>query len=296
VPPRSSVHLSLVVVVTLWALNVTAVRYVVTHGVSPLAYSTIRYAAAALLFGLVTLWLERSLRFARRDVPLVLLSSLLLLVNQLAVVFALRDGTATTISLLLAATPFFAAAAGRAFGADALHGRFWLGALVSFAGVGLVAAGSRGHLEAGPLAIGLGLLTAATWGAYSASVAPLMRRYSPYRISTVVLAVGGLGVAVVGIGPTLEQDLDVGWSVWGTIAFAIVAALFLTNVLWFRAVHRIGAARATLAGNIQPFLGAVFALVLLSEPLTAVQVAGGALIGAGILLARRRATLEPQAD
>jgi drug/metabolite transporter (DMT)-like permease len=292
----SSIHLSLVVVVTLWALNITAVRYVVTNGVEPLAYSTIRYAAATLLFGVVTWWMERSVRFARRDLPLVLVAALFLWTNQIAVVYALREGTATTVALLLAATPFFAALAGVAFGAEALHGRFWAGALVSFAGVGLVALGAGGHLDGGALAILLGLLTAATWGAYSASVAPLMRRYSPYRISTVVLGIGWVGMAAVGFRQTVDQELGVGWGVWATIAFAVVGALFLTNVLWFRAVHRIGAARATLVGNLQPFLGAVFALLLLSEPLTAVQVAGGALIAAGILLARRRAKLEPQAD
>ena len=43
--------------------------------------------------------------------------------------------------------------------------------------------------------------------------------------------------------------------------------------------------------NLQPFLAALFALVLLSEPLSAWQIAGGALIGTGILLAGRRETI-----
>jgi drug/metabolite transporter (DMT)-like permease len=61
-----------------------------------------------------------------------------------------------------------------------------------------------------------------------------------------------------------------------------------TNVLWFRSLDRIGPARATLAANLQPFVAAVFALVLLSESMSLLQVAGGGLIGVGILLARRR--------
>jgi drug/metabolite transporter (DMT)-like permease len=62
----------------------------------------------------------------------------------------------------------------------------------------------------------------------------------------------------------------------------------LTNVLWYRSLQRIGAARATLAANLQPFVAAVFAVVLLSETVTLVQVAGGCLIAVGIALARRR--------
>ena len=54
-------------------------------------------------------------------------------------------------------------------------------------------------------------------------------------------------------------------------------------------MHRIGASRATLVANLQPFVAAVFALVLLSESMTLLQVLGGVLIAAGILTARRRA-------
>ena len=58
--------------------------------------------------------------------------------------------------------------------------------------------------------------------------------------------------------------------------------------MWFRVIHRIGASRATLVANLQPFVAAVFALVLLSESMSALQVVGGVLIAGGILTARRR--------
>jgi drug/metabolite transporter (DMT)-like permease len=63
----------------------------------------------------------------------------------------------------------------------------------------------------------------------------------------------------------------------------------LTNILWFRSIHRIGANRATLAANLQPFVAAVLAVILLSEPLKPIQIAGGVLIALGILVVRRRA-------
>jgi drug/metabolite transporter (DMT)-like permease len=63
--------------------------------------------------------------------------------------------------------------------------------------------------------------------------------------------------------------------------------------MWFRVIHRIGASRATLVANLQPFVAAVFALVLLSESMTGLQVAGGVLIAGGILTARRRTPPAP---
>ena len=40
----------LLTTVVLWALNLTVTRYILTHGFQPLAYATVRYGAAALIF------------------------------------------------------------------------------------------------------------------------------------------------------------------------------------------------------------------------------------------------------
>ena len=60
----------------------------------------------------------------------------------------------------------------------------------------------------------------------------------------------------------------------------------ITNVLWYTAVSRVGASRATLFANIQPFFAALIAVVLLSEPLSWLQVAGGAAIAVALVLSR----------
>lgn len=80
---------------------------------------------------------------------------------------------------------------------------------------------------------------------------------------------------------------------WALLAFAVAGPLVLTNVLWYTALHRVGPSRATLAVNLQPFVAAVFAVILLSERMTVLQGAGGALIAAGIVLARRRVRSGP---
>ena len=74
----------------------------------------------------------------------------------------------------------------------------------------------------------------------------------------------------------------------------MLGPLVLTNLLWFTAIDRVGPSRAAVFANLQPFLAAVIALLLLSENLTRYQVAGGLAIGAGILLSRgRQPPLEP---
>ena len=286
-------ELMLLTTVLLWSLNLSITKYVLTHGLGPLPYATVRYGLAAAIFVALTLVAERTLHVARRHLPVVALATAALALNQLSFVLALDRTTASTIGLLLGAIPIFAALLGLALGTERPTRRFWLAAAVSFGGVGCVAVGSGSDVSGGGLGILLGLATAATWAVYSVTVAPLMRTYTPYRISALVIPVAWLLLLVVGLPQTREQSWSLGWEIWALLVFATVGPLVLTNVLWFRSIHRIGAAKATLAANLQPFVAALLAVVLLSEPLSALQIAGGVLIGLGILVARRR-TPAPQ--
>ena len=279
----------LLATILLWALNLSVTRYILTHGLAPLSYASVRYGLAAAIFVGLTLVAERTLRIERRHLPLIGAAVVALGLNQMSFVFALERTTASTIGLLLGAIPIFAALLGLALGTERLTGRFWIAAAISFFGVALVALGEGGDVSGGALGILLGLSTGATWAVYSVVVAPLMKTYSPSRVSAIVLPATWALLLLSGLGQLRGQDWEVGWEVWALLLFATIGPLVLTNVLWFRSIHRIGPARATLAANLQPFVAAVLAVVLLAEPLALLQVVGGALIAVGILVARRRA-------
>ena len=286
----TTVEAMLLTTIVLWALNLTVSRYILVHGFEPLAYGSVRYGLAALVFATLTLAVERSLRIGRRDVPLVIAAAAVLYVNQIGFVYALDTTSASVLALILGATPIFAALAGLALGTETLPSRFWAGAILSFSGVALVALGSGGEVTGDLGGVLLGVLTAATWAAYSMLVTPLMRTYSASRISSVVLALAWIPITITGAAQLRSQDWGLGWEVWMLFLFATLGPLVMTNILWFRSLDRIGPARATLAANLQPFLAAAIAVVLLGESLDPVELVGGALIAAGILVARRRGT------
>ena len=292
----STVELMLLTTIGLWSLNLTVSRYILTHGFQPLAYATVRYGLAVLVLLTLALVLERSLRFSRRDIALVAGAAAFVYVNQIGFVYALSKSSASVLGLILGATPIFAALAGLAFRTESLPPRFWGGALLSFSGVALVALGTGGELSGDFGGVLLGVMTAATWAGYSILVTQLMRRYSATRISAVVLATAWVPLALTGASQVSSQDWSLGWEVWALVVFATLGPLVLTNELWFRSLDRIGPARATLAANLQPFLAAAIAVVLLSESLGAAELAGGVLIAAGILAARRRAVSAPPSE
>ena len=279
--------------ILLWSLNLSVTKYILTHGLEPLAYATVRYALAGVIFVGLTLFAERTLRVERRHLPLLALAAIVLWLNQLSFVLALDRTTAATVGLVMGSIPIFAALLGLLLGTERLSRRFWLAATISFVGVALVAVGSESSVANGYTGILLGLSMCATWAGYSVVVAPLMRTYSASRVSAIVIPLTWVLIALVGIPTVREQSWDLGWEIWVLLLFATLGPLVLTNVLWFRSIHRVGPARATLATNLQPFVAAVLAVVLLSEPLSILQVVGGALIAAGILVVRRR-TPDPQ--
>jgi drug/metabolite transporter (DMT)-like permease len=278
----------LLLTVTIWALNFTVSKYILDSGLRPLPYSSLRYTAAALVFIAVTFPREGSLRIARVDLPLVGLAAFMLLTNQLSFVYALDLTTATTAALLFGTLPIFTALISRLVGIERLSRRFWIAASLSFAGVVLVTVGSGKSVSSNLGGDLLAILGAATWGAYSVAISPLMRRYSPFRLSAVFLAAVSVALLLLATPELGDQDFDIGWLAWVGFAFAVLGPLVLTNLLWFTAIDAVGPARASLFANLQPFLAAIIALLLLDEKLNATQVAGGFAIAAGILLARER--------
>jgi drug/metabolite transporter (DMT)-like permease len=267
--------------VLLWALNITVTRYMILQGWSPLAYATVRYFLAILLFVAYTYHRERSFRIERGYRRFVVIAGLLILANQICFVYSLKLTNASTVALLFGATPMFIGVVSTALGLERLGRAFWFGALITMGGVALIALAS-GSVDTSGLGVTLGIFTAATWGCYTVAIAPLMRRYSPFRISALVLPIGWVPLALLGAPQLAAQHFSFGWPVWLGFAYAVVGPLFLTNVLWFTAIDRVGPSRASLFGNLEPFFAVVFALLLLSESLTTLEVIGGALIFAGI--------------
>ena len=287
--------LMLVATVTLWALNFTVTKYVISHGFQPIAYSCLRFGGAAVVFGAITYLRERSFAIGRRDLVSLAVAALIgIFLNQLAFSYAIKLTTATTVALLFGTLPVLTGIFAFALGIESFGSRFWLAAALAFAGAALVAIGSGGGLSGQLWGDVLGFLASVTWAWYSVAVSPLLKRYSTLRISSLAFVIGTVPLFIVGSQQLVTQDYGFGVLIWLSLAFAVLGPLVVANLLWFGAISRVGPSRASVFANLQPFLAAFFSLLILSESMTKLQVAGGIAIAAGILLSRspRRATAE----
>jgi drug/metabolite transporter (DMT)-like permease len=284
----SAAEAMLLVTVLIWAFNFTVTKYAFEHGFQPLAYSSIRFASAGVLLALLTYGRERSFHLERRHALLLVGAAIVgIYLNQLAFVYAIDLTSASTTALIFGTLPVVTALFAFAVGVERLSGRIAVATALSFGGVALVAVGAEGGLSADLTGNLLAFAAAVTWGLYSVALVPLLRHYSPYRVSAIALLVGSVPALLTALPQLTDQDWQLSALVWAGFAFAVLGPLVLANVLWFTAIDRVGPSRATLAANLQPFVAAVFAVVLLSESIAPLQFAGGAAIAASLVLARR---------
>jgi drug/metabolite transporter (DMT)-like permease len=277
----------LVLANVLWSLNYATTKYAFERW-NPLAFSGLRFTAAGLAMAAIVLRLEGSLRVARRDAPRVVLAGATgIFLNQLTFNYALDYTAAANVALILGAAPAFTAAFAVALGHERVRPVHWLALGVSLAGVALVVQGGSGlegfSLKGDVLAI----CAALTWAAYSVMLRPLFGRYSAMRLSTLMILVGAVLMAPFAAVQLASQNFaDIGALRWGALGYSTVFPLVVTNVLYFAALRRVGAARATLFMYLQPFLGALFAALLLGEAIGGIQIVGGVFIVGGVALGR----------
>jgi drug/metabolite transporter (DMT)-like permease len=147
----------LLVTVLCWSFNFTVVKYALTHGWEPLAYSSVRFAVGAVLFSAFTYAREHTLRVARVDLRLMIAAAALgIWLNQLTFAYSVRLTTAATVALMFGTFPIFVALIAVAFGLERPHARHWLATVVSCGwGHGFRAARDRAGRR-GPRGLGRG--------------------------------------------------------------------------------------------------------------------------------------------
>jgi len=288
----------LLVTVLLWSFNFTALRFGVTHGFEPLAYAPVRWGLAGIALAALARWQKHSLRVGRRDLAILAAVSVVgIFVNQISFVYALRLVSASTVALVFGTLPIFISLISQLSGLERLRPQHWVATGISFCGVGLVALAAPGGLSASAGGILLALATTSTFAIYSVAIVPVMKRNSPLVVNAVSALIGAALLAAAS-APVLADESwgEPGALAWGALLYSALISVVLGNLFWFAAVDRVGPGRASLFANLQPFFGALFAVLVLSETLQAGQIAGGCVIALGILLGRRARLTAPPSE
>ena len=166
-------------------------------------------------------------------------------------------------------------------------GQFLAGLAAALAGVALLVHTSLEFSATGLAGDALGVVTAMFYAAYILAVKGLRDRGETtlhlMAVTTTITALFLFPVALASSEPMLPQSAY-GW--WVLIGLALVSHASGQGLIAYALAH-LPAAFSSVSLLFQPVMAALFAWVLLAEPLVALQIVGGAVVLVGIYLARR---------
>jgi drug/metabolite transporter (DMT)-like permease len=155
--------------------------------------------------------------------------------------------------------------------------------LLAFAGLALVLfVGDPAQVE--PLGVVLALGAAVAYTAYILiSDTVLSDEVDPLALSALVCAgaAGSFALAAAVSGEASFSFDAIGW-LW--LAAIAVVSTVLAIVLFFAGLARVGPSRASMISTVEPLVTVALAFVVFGEELTAIQLAGGALVLASVVL------------
>ncbi len=195
---------------------------------------------------------------------------------------ALQWVEASIASVIASTMPLLVAAGGWAFMGHKLRPLGIAGLIAGFIGVTLILAE---RISGGSLALGILLCFLGTLGA---TVATLSVR-SAASGGNLLMIVGLqmlLGAALLGVAAMLVDSRQINLTLPLGLAFAYQIAVpgLAATLLWFTLVRRIGAVRAATFHFLNPFFGVAVAAALLGEQIRLLDLAGVAIVMAGILM------------
>ena len=146
--------------------------------------------------------------------------------------------------------------------------------VTAFAGLAVMLGASLARSDPLGVALALGAAASAAWN--SVWVARKVGQHDPLVLTFhMALVAAVLLVSVTLLGGKLQAPVTTsGW-----IGAALVVGLQASSIpLYFIALPRIGALKASMVSNVQPVISIVAAFVLYGELLTPLQFTGGALV------------------
>ena len=293
-----SVYLGLAIGALAWGSSFAAAK-ISLRQVSPLNLVILRFGLASLLFAAILGCRRDRPRLPWRDAPRFLVLGFLVIASYFYLQFvALHITTTVSSSLIIATSPVFTALISHLTGRERLWGLAAAGIAIAFAGVVLIVTNGRwsgllgGDSWKGDLLL---LLNAVVWSSFTVYGRTLMRTYSPLVAIAYVQMAGTLLLLPLALRwatplapePLVAQVRNLSWSTWAAALYLAAPCSVLGYVVWYRGVAALGAVRTSVFSYINPLVAIAAAVLLLHEPLTALTLAGGALVLLGVYTTNR---------
>ena len=261
------------------------------EGVSPLPLLAWRFTLVTVLMAVYQLLRDpRALVSGAADIGKYAVLSLTGYgAASLCFFFALKFATASVVAVLLYTYPAMVALLSAAFLGERLTKNRIIAITLTFAGCALVVGLFSEKVDATLPGVLLGLGAALGYSVFNLLSYRLMGGRPRLVLMTYTFGISAVAIGILTIitGGSLSTAT---WSpmLWVLLAAIVVVPTFLAVLLYLNGVRRLGPAQAAIVSTMEPLFTIVMAAMFLGERLEPMQLAGAALVVAGVVAAEWR--------
>ncbi len=254
-------------------------RLAYNAGAEPITVLFLRFTIAAVVMNLIMILRRTAYPRGLVLLELILLGAIAYVGESLAYFLALKMASAGLVALLLYIYPALVTALSAIFLKEHLTRVKIVALFIALSGTALTLRISGGGSLMGIL---LGIAAAVDYAIYILLGSRIVRRSGSMASTTVIItSTAGVYVGIVAIHGTTYPTTSTGWI--AIIAIALISTV-LAFVTFFTGLKRIGPTTTSTLSTFEPIVAVVLAAIVLGETISPIQILGGILILAAVVL------------
>ncbi|MFV0331100.1 MAG: DMT family transporter [Dysgonomonas sp.] len=297
-------HLIMLVVMTIFGLNIPINKYLYTSGLlTPMAMTLLRMGFASIAFWLISLMMPKE-KVEKKDMLILLIGGLCgMLINQSLFAYGLGQTSSVDASIITTSGPLFAMILAAIILKEPITAKKAGGVLVGGAGAIFLVYSStqvsttgQGSALAGDIAV---LSAQFFYSFYLVITRPLSTKYSPITMMKWMFLFSALIDLPIGYKYVMDAPLFYQPDImpYLLLSFTLVGATFITYLLIPLAQRRIRPTTISMYNNMQPLIASAVAIYMGMDRFTIEKLIAAILIFGGVYLvtvSKSRADLEEE--
>lgn len=279
-------YLYVVIAALLWAVSGSSAKFLFHSGVSPFQLVQLRLTiSSGLLFMVLLIWRRNLMRIMKGDFfYFVFFGAVVMAAVQFTYLFAISKINVAAAILLQYLAPVFIAIYSFVFAKE----KPGLITILSIAGAItgcylVVGAYNLNLFSLNKTGIIAGILSAIAFAWYSVQGEYGMRKYDPVTVLFFALLFAAITWNV--LHPPLEAFFHTRSLLqWGLIFYIGIFGTVIPFGFYFEGINLIRSTRASITGTLEPISAAAISYFFLNEILEPLQMAGGIIVIAAIIL------------